>query len=122
VIGGVVLDATAGRDIAARRTVYGQAFTAAALAEGLVMLIPAPALFQAWVTLPDPAHPTLELLLSRSVVVVEPLDQSRARPGEDQCRRSDGLSCGPPSHELSEVVPAQRCAPTTSGTPETRLP
>jgi hypothetical protein len=79
VIGGAVLDATAIRDIAAGQTVYGQAFVSAAIEQGLVLLVPATALSQAWATLPDDALPLLELFLSRPVVVVDDLDAGRAR-------------------------------------------
>ena len=52
------------------------------------MLIPATVLYAAWATMPEASLPTLELLLTRSVVVVEPLDQARAYGAAMRARQS----------------------------------
>ena len=78
-IGGRVLDATALVDAATGGTIYIRSFVNVAVAQGIVLTVPTTALQDAWARTPPDAHPSLEVLLGLSVVVVDDLTEDAAR-------------------------------------------
>jgi hypothetical protein len=78
-IGGRVLDTSTLLAFARETSTYAQAFVWTAVAESIVLLIPATAVAEAWSALNDPQRAVLDVLLGLHVTVLDPLDGQRAR-------------------------------------------
>jgi len=79
VIGGRVLDASALLDAATGRTVYLRAFLRTAVEVGVVLLVPATALQDAWASSDKAGRVFLDGFLDHGVAVVQPLTATTAR-------------------------------------------
>jgi hypothetical protein len=79
VIGGRVLDSSALTAFAAQRSLYATALVWTAVEEGMVLVLPATAVAEAWSELDEDGRAVLEVLLRLPVAVVDALDLDRAR-------------------------------------------
>ncbi|MGH3328991.1 MAG: hypothetical protein ACRDPT_14575 [Streptomycetales bacterium] len=78
-IGGRVLDTSAVVDFATGKSMYTQTLAWAAVERGIVLAVPANALFAAWSTVADNAWRTLDKLLDLPVTVIDEIDRAAAR-------------------------------------------